>query len=1143
MNLDPTVAVVVPTRHEAQSVRRLHESLTSALAGMSWFVLFVDDSDDETPEVLAALSAQDPRVSYVHREGDARIGGLGGAVLHGLRLAADRGAAVLVVMDADLQHPTEAVPRLVQTMTGRHADIVVASRYREGGSSQGLNGAFRHLVSRGCRAATAVYLRRARTVTDPLSGFFAVRPEVLRSITFRPDGYKILLEILVRGRWNRVEEISYEFQPRLTGRSKSGVAEGRRFLRHLRMLRSATPGRDDSGATAARALRILILTSEAPPVISGIARSVAMLSTGLRARGHEVAVVSRADFPNLSRNEIRLSGFGLAWPRFRRTLSQYDVVNVHGPVPMMSETFLWLLRGLSEVERPAVVYTHHSDLAIPGLEQACEIYNRATRRLAHVADEIVVTSEHYRDKLGIIGGAPTEVIPWAVSPGSDGTARTAPAPGTLRALFVGQLRPYKGLSELLTAASRAPEVSFTIVGDGPLREELAARVRDEELTNVRLVGRVSDAELWARYEANDVVVLPSTTTAEAFGLVLIEGMAAGCVPIASDLPGVREVAGPTGVLIPPGDAESLTAALRGLADDHGRLADLAAASRAQSALRSTDEMVERYDTVLSRAAHVTARRHGLLATPAAWPDPASFLHDVEEALGTTGAQLELRDPATGTARVWRSGNVAELMVTPSTHAAGRSRWPLPLGERPRGGLVEATTADEIVVPLHTTGGRTAVLTARGATGGDTTFGPQHLARTVDLLTSRQVVIPGSISEVDGRASGSTGRNLRLVGDGHSTRGTDRPLHLVVDGRVLVDRYHGIGRVLYEQLLAWRNRDDVRITLLVGPESSPRFSLPALRSPMLTIRRTYVPLFGATHLWRLERELREVDADVALFPYHLAAPLTGRTPRVAMVHDCTFELDPTSYPSAWSRPAYRAVTSLVMRTAHVVTVSEASASDIRRVYGETARPVAVVYNGVDPRFGQDADPRVCDELGLPKRYVLTVGARRPHKNLGVAIRALTHLPEDVHLVCVGAVDPRVDDGLDGLAGQLGVTSRVHHLENVAHGTLAALYGGAVALLFPSRHEGFGLPLLEAMASRTPVLAGDIPVSREIAGDAALYVQPDDPRQWAAAVVRLLEDPSVHADLVARGTQRVAAFSWERSADELLAACRHASRAPA
>ena len=229
-----------------------------------------------------------------------------------------------------------------------------------------------------------------------------------------------------------------------------------------------------------------------------------MLSEGLRQRGHHVDIVSRADFPGLLVHEFRFSGFGLFWPSFRKKLADYDVINVHGPVPTMTEVFLLLMRGLPLYRRPGIVYTHHCDISLPGMARLCRWYNRAIEGLAHGADRIVVTSPDYLEKLTRHRGTPVHVIPWAAS-AAPGPPRTPPTPGRLRVLFVGQLRPYKGLAHLLSAVSGAAELELTIIGDGPMRAELEFRVRQEGLNNVRLLGRVPEDVLARAYANADVI--------------------------------------------------------------------------------------------------------------------------------------------------------------------------------------------------------------------------------------------------------------------------------------------------------------------------------------------------------------------------------------------------------------------------------------------------------------------------------------------------------------------------------------------------------------------------------------------------------------------------------------------------------------
>jgi rhamnosyl/mannosyltransferase len=183
-------------------------------------------------------------------------------------------------------------------------------------------------------------------------------------------------------------------------------------------------------------------------------------------------------------------------------------------------------------------------------------------------------------------------------------------------LFVGQMRPYKGVETLLAAAAGQPRLRLTQVGEGA---ELARYRRLAErwsVANARFTGRLSPAELHHQYEISDAVVLPSVTRAEAFGLVLLEGMAAGCVPVASDLPGVRDVAAPTGLVVPAGDPAALRAALRGLACDAALLERLAAASRRAAQTLTWDRCVTSYERVMLEAVRGRyARLHGVAMLP------------------------------------------------------------------------------------------------------------------------------------------------------------------------------------------------------------------------------------------------------------------------------------------------------------------------------------------------------------------------------------------------------------------------------------------------------------------------------------------------------------------------------------------------
>ncbi|HEU0257029.1 MAG TPA: glycosyltransferase [Microbacteriaceae bacterium] len=228
-----TVTVIVPTRNEAGNVGPLVARLATALSGVAAEVLFVDDSDDDTPRaVLHAARRGGLPVRLIHRTHGA--GGLSGAVVAGLTASRARWC---VVMDGDLQHPPELIPALLARGEAEEAEVVVASRHRAGGSSSGLDGWLRHAVSRASTLVTrGMFPRRLHGCTDPMSGFFAVRRASLNLGDMRPRGFKVLLEILTHHRF-RIAEEPFVFGVRSSGSSKAGAGNGLQFLVQLAVLR------------------------------------------------------------------------------------------------------------------------------------------------------------------------------------------------------------------------------------------------------------------------------------------------------------------------------------------------------------------------------------------------------------------------------------------------------------------------------------------------------------------------------------------------------------------------------------------------------------------------------------------------------------------------------------------------------------------------------------------------------------------------------------------------------------------------------------------------------------------------------------------------------------------------------------------
>jgi glycosyltransferase involved in cell wall biosynthesis len=367
------------------------------------------------------------------------------------------------------------------------------------------------------------------------------------------------------------------------------------------------------------------------------------------------------------------------------------------------------------------------------------------------------------------------------------------------------------------------------------------------------------------------------------------------------------------------------------------------------------------------------------------------------------------------------------------------------------------------------------------------------------------------------------------------------IKLGVDGRVLDDRYHGIGRITYELLDRLTGVPGIELTLFLRnqPESD-RFDIDTLTGrPGVRVVRFDDPLTSVTQFLRWPGVLRRAGVDAVLFPYHLGASLLGAKRRYSIVHDCILEADKRFAPDARTRLLYIALTTVVVRRTTVLTPSRASAAAVRDFYKVRVPDSHVVEWGVGTSFASPAvgAERVADVNGvpLPDHYYLHVGARRPHKNVAQLVRALAGLPPQAHLVLVGSADARWPDPTMDLARELGVAERVIALSGVSEADLAALYHQARGFLYPSLVEGFGLPLLEAMSAGVPVVASDIPVFREVAEGAALFVPTDDTRAWIEAI-SALQDPTRRAALIEAGREHAAAANWQRATDRLVAILR-------
>jgi glycosyltransferase involved in cell wall biosynthesis len=269
-------------------------------------------------------------------------------------------------------------------------------------------------------------------------------------------------------------------------------------------------------------MKILIAAADAPPYRGGISRLAGLLKDGLGHLGHDVVVAN----PNFRVGELKFS----AIPFYR--YSEFDLLHVHGPTPFLSDLMLLLH------SKWKMVYTHHAEISY-GVENVSKAYRYLHRILAKKAEAIIVHSLDYARLFSAYNNVTVVRPPCMFSRGTENCDIGSKA-SPFTVLFVGQLRSFKGVELLVKAASRLKNIRFIIVGNGYLRTRLLRLAGELRLKNIDFFSNVNDDELMNFYMQAHVVCLPSVNTTEAWGLVLNEGAFFGCVPLASNLIGVRE---------------------------------------------------------------------------------------------------------------------------------------------------------------------------------------------------------------------------------------------------------------------------------------------------------------------------------------------------------------------------------------------------------------------------------------------------------------------------------------------------------------------------------------------------------------------------------------------------------------------------
>jgi glycosyltransferase involved in cell wall biosynthesis len=357
--------------------------------------------------------------------------------------------------------------------------------------------------------------------------------------------------------------------------------------------------------------------------------------------------------------------------------------------------------------------------------------------------------------------------------------------------------------------------------------------------------------------------------------------------------------------------------------------------------------------------------------------------------------------------------------------------------------------------------------------------------------------------------------------------------VVLDARTATDHFPGIGRYVVNLAGALpRVAPELDLRLLCDP-SAPvqRLTLPDL--PTLDCA---VSPFALAQQWRVRSALRQTQATL----YHSAYYLMPYAPGVPSIVTC-YDLIPLIYPhyfTALQRVIFRTAHHLALRTARVtIAISEATKNDLVRLFHIDPQRIVVTPLAADAHFQPPPRAeidRVKQHYALPDRYVLYFGSNKPHKNLVRLVEACAQLRIDkqgsgIGLVIGGHWDQRYPEAKHS-AEKLGLADRVHFIGPVAEADLSALYGGAVVFVFPSQYEGFGLPVLEAMACGAPVVCSNRSSLPEVAGEAAVLCDPDDAAALAQAIEQMIFDRARLPERRERSLARAAQFTWKRTAQQ-------------
>jgi alpha-1,3-rhamnosyl/mannosyltransferase len=357
----------------------------------------------------------------------------------------------------------------------------------------------------------------------------------------------------------------------------------------------------------------------------------------------------------------------------------------------------------------------------------------------------------------------------------------------------------------------------------------------------------------------------------------------------------------------------------------------------------------------------------------------------------------------------------------------------------------------------------------------------------------------------------------------------------LDARTATDHFPGIGRYvsnlargMVEQLTQGEE-----LIVIRDPTRPSRWELPTAQPGRVTISGHSASPFGVSQQWEIPKLLKSNKVGIYHSPYYLM-PYGLRTPTLVTIYDLIPQFY-SQYVSARARWLFQLTTWLALRAAdRVICISEATRKDLLAAYRLNPDRVSAIPLAPDPIFRPQPEGevrRLRAKYGLPEQFVLYLGINKPHKNLVRLVEAWAQVQTDAPRVIAGVWDERYPQVKD-LVAEMGLRERVLFFGPVSNADQPVLYAAAIVFVFPSLYEGFGLPVVEAMACGTPVACSNTSSLPEAAGDAAFFFNPADVESITRALNHLLDDSHLRQKLSSDGMEQAARFTWEKTAKRTL-----------